>query len=53
MNCLRDALELRDKLQGNKENIINIGTIVVQNDADVNKLTEELAELAKRNVSLR
>jgi hypothetical protein len=53
MNCLRDAIELRDKLQGNKENIINIGTIVVQNDADINKLTEELAELAKRNVNLR
>jgi hypothetical protein len=53
MNSLRDALELRDKLQGNIENIINIGTIIVQNDEDASKLTEELSKLAKRDVNLK
>ena len=53
MNCLRDAIELRDRLQGNTDCIINIGTIMVKDETDITKLTDELSKIAKRNVSLR
>jgi len=49
MNSLRDAMELRDKLQGNKDCIINIGTIMVKDDTDISKLSEELSKITKRN----
>jgi len=49
MNCLRDAIELRERLQGIKENIINIGTIMVKDEVDINNLTEELTKFAKRS----
>ena len=51
MNCLRDAIELREKLQGVKENIINIGTIMVKDEVDINNLTEELTKMTKRQIN--
>ena len=53
MNSLRDAMELRDKLQGNKDCTINIGTIMVKDETDINKLSEELSKLAKINTISR
>jgi hypothetical protein len=49
MNSLRDAIDLRDKLRGNKDTTINIGTIMVKDDTDINKLSEELSKLTKRD----
>ena len=53
MNCLRDAIELRERLQGVKENIINIGTIMVKDEVDINKLTEELTKIVKKQINCR
>lgn len=52
MNCLRDAIELREKLQGNKESIINIGTIMVKDEFDISKLTEELNKIARKSIKI-
>jgi hypothetical protein len=51
MNSLRDAIELRDKLQGNKNYVINIGTIN-SNTNDAEELVANLIRLAKENSSI-
>lgn len=48
MNCLRDAIELRERLQGNNDYTINISTINIQNETDANEFIEELSKLTKR-----
>ena len=53
MNSLRDAIELRDKLQGNNDCTINIGTITVKDEIDMNKFTEKLSEMVKRQATFR
>jgi hypothetical protein len=51
MNSLRDAIELRDKLQGNKNYVINIGTIN-SNTNDAEELVANLIKLAKENSNI-
>jgi hypothetical protein len=51
MNCLRDAIELRDKLQGNKEYVINIGTVTVNKD-NADEFLDSLIKLAKDKSSI-
>lgn len=51
MNSLRDAIELRDKLQGNKEYVINIGTITVDK-GNADEFLESLIELTKKQGSI-
>jgi hypothetical protein len=48
MNSLRDAIELRDKLQGNKEYIVNINSVEIKDKIDAETFLNKINEMVKK-----
>lgn len=52
MNCLRDAIELRERLQGGSKYTINLGTINV-NSGNAEDLINEIVKIAEKQIKCR